>query len=218
MARKPSPAPAQRGPASAGGSPARSGGGLPVAVAAPAGAAGRSAAPGAVPAVSGKVSRPGRGGRSSLGRVLLFLLLVAPAAFIVLPTTLVVGIGMVPTIVALIVDRDPEKIAALTVGPLNFCGVLPWLITLWRHHHTVREALSLLGDPLTLLTMFGGAALGWALYFIVPPAIAAVMIHNNKSEIKRMQDHQGKLIAEWGIEVNGKSGHFADPTGAEDTA
>lgn len=211
MARPTPSRPAAR-PAPAGkpSSPARAG--LPVPTTAPASTgAVRSAAPVVPPAgrEAGRAAKPRD--RASPKTLLLLAMLLAPAALIFLPTTMVLAIGMLPTLVALIVDREPEKYAAITVAPLNFCGVLPWLIKLWRHHHTIDGALALLSDPLTLMVMLAAAGGGWLLYYTVPPVIAALATQRNNAEIKRMQEHQAKLVAEWGADVTGATDTPADP-------
>ncbi len=192
--------------------------GLPV----PSGAGAAAARPGASRMGPGGINGGGLGppalgpsglgppglGPSGLGRskaplpgLLLVLVLLVPAALMFLPSALLLAIGMLPTMVAVIIDRDPDKYAPITVGPLNFCGVLPFLIELWRGRHTLDHAASLMGDPLTLMIMYVAAGFGWLLYYAVPPVIAAITTARNDAEIKRMQEHQAKLIEEWGEAV-----------------
>ena len=54
--------------------------------------------------------------RKKKGGALTLILLIIPAALIVLPTSILFGVGMIPTIVAYVVDRDPDKSAPITVG------------------------------------------------------------------------------------------------------
>ena len=153
----------------------------------------------------GRIS--GRGGghtrKRGLGRgkITLLVMVLIPAGLLFLPTTMLLVVGMVPSLVALIVDRDPEKYAAIAVAPINFCGVLPFIITLWQRGHEMRDSVNLLSDPLNWLIMFGAAAVGWAIFFAVPPGVAALLAHRNEAEIKRLTERQEKLVEEWGPEV-----------------
>ncbi|HET8727476.1 MAG TPA: hypothetical protein VFO41_08200 [Alphaproteobacteria bacterium] len=124
-----------------------------------------------------------------------------PVALLILPTTLLFVIGMVPTLVAMVIDRDPNKYAPITVGSLNFCGVMPAAISLWQNGHTLGRSASLLADPFTWLTMYAAAAVGWLVYFFVPPAVSLVVGLRAEAEIKRLQERQADLIEEWGEEV-----------------
>jgi hypothetical protein len=151
-----------------------------------------------IPSLPGREKPKRRVSRAGLVVLALFSI---PAALLFLPTTLLLAIGMVPTLVALVVDRDPEKYAAITVGPINFCGVLPSAISLWQAGHEMSQAVALLAEPLNWLIMYGAAAAGWMIYFTLPPAVAAFLAHRNESEIKSLTEHQEKLVEEWGPEV-----------------
>jgi hypothetical protein len=147
----------------------------------------------------------------------VLLLFVLPAAALFMPTTLIVLVGLVPTLVALIVDRDPEKFAAITVGPINFCGVLPAALALWQGEHSVERASAILAEPNNWLIMYGAAAVGWLIYFSVPPAVGAFMAYRNEIEIKRLTDHQEQLVEEWGPEVAAQAAG-TDAAGAGENA
>jgi len=166
--------------------------------------AGRTATPRRMPPAPASPPVPPTRGprrRRGAGGLLVLLLFLIPAAALFMPTALIVLVGMVPTLVALIVDRDPEKFAAITVGPINFCGVLPAALALWQGQHSVDRASAILSDPNTWLIMYGAAAAGWLIYFTVPPAVGAFIAHRNEVEIKRLTDHQERLVEEWGPEV-----------------
>src|SRR3546814_11301581 len=56
---------------------------------------------------------------------LIFIAIIGGIAIFTLPTVLILGIGMLPTLAAKISDRRKEKYAPLCVGAMNFTGVLP---------------------------------------------------------------------------------------------
>ena len=145
--------------------------------------------------------RPRSAGKGAM--IVLLLMFMALAAGLFLPTSIVLGAAMVPTIVALLTDQDPEKYATLTVGPLNFCGVLPMAITLWSGENSLTQALRLLSDPVNWLMMYGAAGLGWMLFYMIPPVVAAFVVRRHEAEIARLTEHQEKLVEEWGAEVAG---------------
>lgn len=147
--------------------------------------------------MAAKGKRRGNKGRN----IWLFLLLILPAALVVLPTTIVFGVGMIPTIVAFVTDRDPEKPAPITVGGLNFCGCMPYAIDLWRHGHTIGAAAKLFLDPLAWLVMYGAAAIGWAFYYGIPPMVAGVEVGRSEKRIEVLKAQKVALVQEWGPEV-----------------
>ena len=110
---------------------------------------------------------------------------------------------MIPTAVAYVTDRDPDKTAPMTVGGLNFAGVATFLITLWKAGHTMAALNKVLTDPFAWLVMYGAAGLGWTLYYGIPPAVAGLITLRAERRIAQRIEEQRELIALWGTEVNG---------------
>ena len=158
---------------------------------------------------------PPRGKRRSKKKSLwTFLLLLLPAGLVVLPTSILFGLGMIPTMVAYVIDRDPEKPAPITVGGLNFCGCLPYAIDLWKHGGTVTQSLKLFTDPMAWLVMYGAAAVGWAFYYGVPPAVANAEIMRSERRIDQLKQRKVALVQEWGPDV---AAEMYDDSGGPET-
>lgn len=150
-----------------------------------------------------KAAAPARGGGEAKGgKVLLILAAIVAVAIVATPTALVFAIGLLPTIVALLIDRDPGRYGAIAVGSLNFCGVFPSAIDLWQHGHTVQQALDTIANPYDLAIMFGAAGVGWLLYFGLPPLIGALLVQKHEAEIRRIEGRQAALEEEWGPDIN----------------
>jgi hypothetical protein len=144
-----------------------------------------------------------RARRRSNGLTVL-LLIAAPLSLLFMPTAILLAVGLVPTAVAFVVDRDPDKTAPMTVGALNFVGVMVFAIDLWRGRHSLSGVMALLGDPFTWLGMYGAAAVGWALYYGIPPAVAMWTAMRAEARINRLRERQQDLAEEWGPEVRGE--------------
>jgi hypothetical protein len=157
-------------------------------------------------AVKGKAVRARPPTRRAGGRAWIAVALLAlPAALILLPTTLVVFVGMLPTLAAAIGDRRPGGLAALTVGSLNACGVLPAAMDAWSRGHDFPSAVAVLAGPQTWLVMLAAAAAGWLIHLIVPAGFAQWIAMRNEAEIRRMTARQEALRAEWGPAVAERS-------------
>ncbi|MFC7333223.1 hypothetical protein [Rhodocista pekingensis] len=150
------------------------------------------------------------GERRGGGGLLLLLALILPFGLVVMPTTILMLAALVPTLVAYVVDRDPEKSAPLTVGAMNLCGVMPFAIRLWQDGHTIELTMRMLADPYTWLVMYGGAAIGWLLYFGIPPLVAGAVVMRDGTRIREMEEQRRLLVEEWGPEVAGRTPE-ADP-------
>jgi len=160
-----------------------------------------------------KKSPPRGGGKRKKKSLWTFLLLLLPAGLVVLPTSILFGLGMIPTMVAYVIDRDPDKPAPITVGGLNFCGCLPYAIDLWKHGGGVNAALKVFGDPMAWLVMYGAAAVGWAFYYGIPPAVANAEVMRSERRIDALKQRKVALVQEWGPDV---AGDMFDEAGGPD--
>jgi hypothetical protein len=131
------------------------------------------------------------------------LVILCPAGLVFFPTTVLLLAGLIPTMVAYVIDRDPDKTAPMTVGALNFVGVVAFIISLWKAGHTMGALTKILTDPFAWLVMYGAAGAGWGLYYGIPPAVAAWIALRAESRIADRLEAQRELIAGWGPEVSG---------------
>lgn len=148
-------------------------------------------------AKSAAMRTPGRGA----GRTVRSALLMLPIVVVLLPTCVVLLIGMVPTAVAAMVDRTRGRYLALTVGPLNFCGALPGVVDLWRAGQAYRTALDLAGDPYFWLMSYAAAGIGWLVYLTLPVVLAGYYAMATTRRVEALRRHQEKLVATWGEDV-----------------
>lgn len=117
------------------------------------------------------------------------------------PTAMVIAIGMLPTFVAFAIDRTRGRWAAQCVGAPNFAGVLPFVIDLWLHGHSVNTAERILTDPFSLSSMYGGAAIGWLLFVCVPVITNRIFRVLAQRRVVDLRARQKKLLEEWGDNV-----------------
>lgn len=133
---------------------------------------------------------------------------LALASAFLLPTEMLLLIGMVPTIVMAIADPSSDRRGAIAVGVPNLAGVLPFLIELWKHNggvgHSMAPAIAILMQPLTFMIMYGAAGCGSAIYFYVPKAVSQFTAFRAQSEIAGRRALQKKLEAQWGTDIAAK--------------
>lgn len=138
--------------------------------------------------------------------IILFVLLI----IISLPTVTLVFFGMLPTIVAYIVDNTKQKYTTACVGGLNFCGVFPYILDLWMTSHTLDYAKDLLTDVFALLVMYGAAAFGWMIFVSIPPVVLAILNVIAQRRVATLRNNQVKIIEEWGRDVAMPDGDLTD--------
>lgn len=144
-------------------------------------------------------------GKPGKGRITVTLLLLGPPMmFFFLPTWVFLGLAMLPSIVAFIVDRTPYRYAWVSVTGLNFAGVAPYLMKLWFEAHSLSNALHIVSNPFDLIVMYGAAGLGWVLHRSIPPMVNAWLDVTSQRRLGQLRDIQRRLISEWGDEISKK--------------
>ena len=138
--------------------------------------------------------------KASVALILIPLALVG-VLIISLPSIILVFFGMLPTLVALIVDRTSQKYAVFCVGGMNFSGVFPYLLDLWAGEHTAGSAMEILTDVFSLLLMYGAAGFGWMIFIAVPPVVGAFLTVMAQRRVSQLRRDQKELIEEWGEDV-----------------
>lgn len=131
----------------------------------------------------------------------LFLFSVCLIAIMAAPTAVLLAVGLLPTFVSWIWDRDPEKYAALTVGCLNLCGALIYVFELWQGSNSMNKAVAIMSDPMSWMVMYGAATAGWGVYFIVPSVTASILVLKAEHELKEIDNERQALQQEFGSDV-----------------
>ena len=156
-----------------------------------------SDAPASTPAASEKpAKKPG-----IVGMLSVVIGLALSGAFFA-PTTIIFAAGMLPTFVMGIIDTSPDRRGMLAVGVMNFAGVLPFIISVWKHGHTTDAAYRILSEPVNWLVMLGAAGMASAIYIYVPKSIAVFSALRAQSEIAQRRALQKKLAERWGDQVS----------------
>ncbi len=113
-------------------------------------------------------------------------------------------IGMIPAVVAYIVDHDKHKYIFSTVAALNLTGVFPYMMDIYIMGGTFDAIKSKLSDAIVWFIMYGAAGMGWVLVWISPILASAVLEGIYRGRILHLESVQKKLVEEWGKEVTGE--------------
>ncbi len=133
-----------------------------------------------------------------------FLFFAIIAAIIFTPTTLILLVGMLPTLVAYIVDRSAEKNKTFTIGAMNFAGCFPYLLGLWTGENILLTSMNYLENPETIIVIYSIAAIGYLINWTVTLGVATLLRKRSSLHIERIEREKEKLRERWGEKVNGK--------------
>lgn len=141
---------------------------------------------------------PGRGMR----KVVWILLCMVALLVISLPTVLLLLFGMLPTIVAWVIDRSQQKYATFCVCGMNFSGVFPFLSDIWFKNHSTDAAVRILTNVFDLTVIYGAAAFGWMMFVAVPPVVTQFISAMLQRRVQVLRAQQQTIVEEWGEGVS----------------
>lgn len=133
----------------------------------------------------------------------VFLVLIVMGAAVFLPTTILLLVGMLPTIVAAYIDRSRRKAKAITVGAMNFAGATPFLFQLWTHGQSYHRSIELILDPMTITVIYIAAATGYVLDWGMCGIVSSFLHQKGLVQQKITKEKQKELVERWGREVTG---------------
>ncbi len=136
-------------------------------------------------------------GKSSMA-IVWWALFIAGTLFIFPGLVLLVVCGLIPGIVAYLIDRSPKKYATFCVGGLNLAGICPAALKLWNGDNNVAQAFAILTSPFELIIMFAAASFGWLIYIFVPPIVVALLTVIAQHRVAQLREEQKVLIKDWG--------------------
>ena len=140
--------------------------------------------------------QPGRRAKAGWLFIVFLLLLIFS-----LPTVLLLLFGMLPAIVAYIIDPSKHKTSTICVGAMNFAGVFPYLLGLWTGIHSIDVALGILTDVFALMVMYSAATAGWMVFVAVPPVVGVLLNVMDGRRIEALRARQKRTLKEWGQDV-----------------
>src|SRR5579863_3563084 len=114
---------------------------------------------------------PTTGGKMATSTIVAATFLAAVS----LPLCVVLAVGMLPTGVALMLDRHPRRYLCWAVGAANLAGLVWPVAALLRTDLSLHGALHMLADPRNWFVMYGGAAIGWGLSEAMPMAARIIL-------------------------------------------
>lgn len=137
-------------------------------------------------------------------RWILICVMLLASMIMFLPTTFLIAVGMLPTFVALAVDREPGKNKSFTIGAMNFAGCFPYLLDLWTRSNSMDLAVHHISDPKTIIIIYSAAGVGYLINWFVTMAVSSILVQRSRARIAKIEEEKQDMEQRWGKKVNGQ--------------
>ena len=134
---------------------------------------------------------------------IMFLLFLVVGGLVFLPTSTILCIGMLPSMVALLTSSVLTRSRVSTIAALNFAGCVPFVFELWSLGNDVEAAFAIITEPLTITIVYGAAALGYIFDWVIVGVVSAYLYQRSETRIKWVDKRQNQLVEAWGKKVKG---------------
>ncbi|MBU6235583.1 MAG: hypothetical protein KGQ41_07040 [Alphaproteobacteria bacterium] len=135
----------------------------------------------------------------------LILVVALVSAMLFAPTSMIFFFGMMPTIACNVIDRTRQKSRTISVGVMNFAGVMPFLLELWLSPapNSIDHAISIMMEPKTIIIMYCIAATGYAIEAAITGMVATMMQQRATARLKQIDQMLAELQDRWNYYVDG---------------
>jgi hypothetical protein len=121
-------------------------------------------------------------------------------ALTALPAFIIIYGGMLPTMVAFLVDDRPGRYLFRTIGVTNAAGVIPFLLASFQFTSNAGIVISPVGRFDTWLTIYGAAIGGWLLVIGVPIVWQMGFEVVLEFRMRRYEEAREELAKEWDLQ------------------
>jgi len=136
--------------------------------------------------------------------VWIFIFAAILMSIVFLASTILLFVGMLPTLIAAVVVSKNHKNKALTIGAMNFAGCFAYLLSIWQSNDRMGTVLEILSNPMTVVIMYGAAGIGYIINWGVTNFVRQMMYSGAERKIKNIEKEKLNLIERWGKKVKGE--------------
>lgn len=112
----------------------------------------------------------------------------------------IIAFGILPGLIASVIDRDRERYLARIVLTYNCLGIAPFVVSILKNS-SKSAAIDIVVDPSTWLIIFGSAGLGWVVYWLFPQIGIIISDITANVKVKQLENEIEQLVKEWGSDI-----------------
>lgn len=147
-----------------------------------------------------KKSKKTKGKLGFKGKLLLAFFLAVAIAF--LPTSLVLFVGMLPSLIILIFSSNKGPRAS-TIAAMNLSGCIPFIFKLWSGPNDFEASVEIVTDPTSMSVIYLSAAFGYMIDWVVTGLVSSFLYQKGVNRMKAIKRRQSVIIDTWGEDVAG---------------
>ena len=109
--------------------------------------------------------------------------------------------GMLPTMIAVAVDKKDNKSLSAVICTFNLIGVIPYLSEMWHSANVNVVAKWIIADISTWFLIYFIALIGQLLIWFLPDLIVLLYKAKSKLQVEALEKQRAAIQEEWDIRI-----------------
>ncbi len=131
----------------------------------------------------------------------LILIVATLLGIIFLPTSMLLFVGMFPSLISFVTRGRGAR--ASTVTAMNLAGCIPFVFKLWGGENDFDTSFRIITDPQSMSVIYMAAAFGYLIDWVVTGFVSSFLYQKGIGRMKAIKARQAVLIGQWGEGVSG---------------
>lgn len=133
-----------------------------------------------------------------------------------LPTSMLLGVGLLPSVIVFFVSDRRRGARVSTVAAMNVAGCVPFILKLWSGENTFAASMDIITDAQSMLVIYVAAAFGYMIDWVVTGLVSSFLYQKGLARMEAIKKRQAFLASHWGEGVSGKKKKESTETAEED--
>ena len=148
-------------------------------------------------------------GKSSL-KSRLFLAMSVIISIVFLPTSMLVFVGMLPSVMAFVVSSRASGARVSTIFAMNLAGCIPFIFKLWSSGNDFEASFDIITNMRYMTIIYLAAAFGYMIDWVVTGIVSSFLFQRGMGRMEAIKRRQENLVKQWGKEVSTRPPHKVD--------
>jgi len=144
-------------------------------------------------------------GKSKSFKARIWLAFTILAGVVFLPTSMLLLVGMLPSIVVFVVSVRVSGAKVSTITALNLAGCIPFVFKLWSSGNDFEASLDVITNARYVSIMYMAAAFGYMIDWVVTGIVSSFLYQRGIKRMEAIKKRQKVLVVQWGAVVDGNN-------------
>ena len=148
-----------------------------------------------------KAKKQSAGKASNNMKVRMWLAFITAVGVVFLPTSMLLFVGMLPSLVAYIFISRCSSAKVSTISAMNLVGCIPFIFKLWASGNDFEASMEIITNPRYMVIIYTAAMFGYMIDWVVTGIVSSFLYQRGVKRMAAIKKRQKELVTQWGDDV-----------------